>query len=324
MSAPFDIKKIETEILSQIHSFVKPVISPFYKENVSKRFDKIKCFHTPTASHNYVTKINYSIRNPQRIFRGFASDLDRVSEQDSEGNVFYSYLIDRNGTVFGRVYDALEMGTSHQMLVDIENDPVYLAGEMKIQGDRLWFNFESGTFTKFLKLDEDPSSKEGLIRLLTELFGLYHYRENRFTKITYIDRILFPVEVAPSEKEIEHICTKYNAPRVYKVNLDGSTRCSQIKGQIKNVTIPENDICISSKSKNVNSNTHNSRNVKKKPIYKEEFTTKKEAETFYKVHPYEFVLIYSTRNRTWYWNENEANPYDFKPAPESAYQEYTE
>jgi hypothetical protein len=123
MSAPFDIKKIESEILSQIHSFVKPVISPFYRENVSKQFDKIKCFHTPTVSHNYVTKTNYSIRNIERIFRGFVSDLDRDSEKDSDGNVFYTYLIDKNGIVFGRVYDALEMGTSHQMLVNLENDP---------------------------------------------------------------------------------------------------------------------------------------------------------------------------------------------------------
>jgi hypothetical protein len=79
----------------------------------------------------------------------------------------------------------------------------------KIQGNKLWFNFESGTFSKFLKLDEDPGSKEGLIKLLTELFGLYHNRDNRFSKITYIDRILFPTEVAPSEKEIEYICKKY-------------------------------------------------------------------------------------------------------------------
>ena len=318
MSVPLDIKRIESGILSQIHSFVEPVISPFYKENASKRFDKIKCFHTPTVSHNYVTKTNYSIRNTERIKRGFASDLDRESEQDSDGNVFYSYLIDRNGTVFGRVYDALEMGTSHQMLVDEENDPVYIAGEMKIQGNKLWFNFESGTFSKFLKLDQDISSKEGLIKLVTELFGLYHNRDNRFSKITYIDRILFPIEVAPSEKEIEYICKKYNNSRVYKVNLERSTRCSEIKGKLKNITIPENDICLQSAS-------NNSKSVQKKKItYKKEFTTKKDAETFYRKHPYEFVIIYSKSNRTWYWNEDEDNPYKFTPAPLNDYQQFTD
>ena len=318
MSVPVDSKQKELEILLQIHGFVQPVISPFYKENVSKRFDKIKCFHTPTISHNYVTKINYSIRNPERITRGFASDLDRESEQDSDGNVFYTYLIDRKGTVFGRVYDALEMGTSHQMLVDEENDPVYIAGEMKIQGDKLWFNFESGTFSKFLKLDEDTSSKEGLIKLVTELFGLYHNRVNRFSKITYIDRILFPVEVAPSKKEIEYICTKYNNSRVYKVNLDGSNRCSQIQGKLKNITIPENDICLQSESNN--SKPVHSR---KKLIYKKEFSTKKEAETFYRENPYEFVIIYSKRNGTWYWNEDEDVPYKFTPAPLNDYQQFS-
>ena len=306
----------ESDILSQIHSFVKPVISPFYKENVSKRFDKIKCFHTPTVSHNYVTKTNYSLRNPERISRGLASDLDRDSELDSDGSVYYSYLIDDSGALFGRVYDALEMGTSHQMLAERENEPVFIAGEMKIQGDKLWFNFESGTFTKFLKLDEDPSSKEGLIKLLTELFGLYHHRENRFSKITFMDTILFPIELEPSEKEIEYICKKYKIPYVYKVNLDGSTRCSDIKGKVINVTIPENDICIGSRN--------NSKNVKKKPKYRKEFTTKKAAETYYKTHPYEFVLIRSKSNGTWYWNENEAAPHDFTPAPESAYEKYTD
>ena len=44
MSVPLDIKRIELGILSQIHSFVEPVISPFYKEEPSKRFDKVKCF----------------------------------------------------------------------------------------------------------------------------------------------------------------------------------------------------------------------------------------------------------------------------------------
>ena len=318
MSAPLDIKRIESGILSQIHSFVKPVISLFYEESVSKKFDKVKCFHTPTVSHNYVTKTNYSIRNIERITRGFASDLDRESEQDSDGNVFYSYLIDRKGTVFGRVYDALEMGTSHQMLVDEENDLVYIAGEIKIQGDKLWFNFESGTFSKFLKLDQDITSKEGLIKLVIELFGLYHNRENRFSKITYIDRILFPINVAPSEKEIKYTCTKYNNSRVYKVNLDGSTRCSEVKGKIKNIIVPENDICLQSAS-------NNSKLVQKKKLtYKKEFNTKKDAETFYREHPYEFVIIYSKRNGTWYWNEDEDVPYKFTPAPLNDYQQFTD
>ena len=316
MSALVDIKKIELEILSQIHSFVQPVISPFYKENVSKRFDKVKCFHTPTVSHNYVTKTNYSIRNTERITRGFASDLDRDTEHDSDGNVFYSYLIDRKGTVFGRVYDSLEMGTSHQMLVDEENDLVYIAGEIKIQRDKLWFNFESGTFSKFLKLDQDIRSKEGLIKLVIELFGLYHHRENRFSKITYIDKILLPAEVAPSEKEMKHICTKHNNSHVYRVNLDGSNRCSEIKGKLKNIIIPENDICL-----NIASN--NSKSLQnKKIIYKKEFNTKKDAETFYRENPYEFVIIYSKRNGTWYWNEDEDVPYKFTPAPLNDYQQF--
>jgi hypothetical protein len=316
------IEQTEIEILSQIYGFVKPIISPFYKENVSKRFDKIKCFHTPTESHNYVTKINYSIRNPERISRGLASDLDRDTA-DSDDSVYYSYLIDDSGALFGRVYDALEMGTSHQMLVERENDPVFIAGEMKIQGDQLWFNFESGTFSKFLKLDEDPKSKEQLMLLVGQLFSLYRRRDRKFSTITFMDTILFPVELAPSDKELEYICTKYKIPHVYKVDIDGSKRCSQIQGKLKSVVVPENDICINSKNAK-NSKDNNARNVKKKLVFREEFSTKKEAETYYKTHPYEFVIIYSKRNRTWYWNENEATPHDFTPAPESAYEKYTD
>jgi hypothetical protein len=130
-----------------------------------------------------------------------------------------------------------------------------------------------------------------------------------------VDSILFPIELAPSDKELEYICKKYKIPYVYKVDLDGSNRCSQIKGKIINVTIPENDICINPKA-------NKARNVKNKPLYKEEFSTKKEAETYYKTHSYEFVLIYSKHSRTWYWNENEEVPHEFTPAPESAYEKY--
>jgi hypothetical protein len=315
------VDKREIDILSKIYSFVEPVISPFYKEDAAKQFDKIKCFHTPSLPHNFITKTNYSLRNPERMSRGLASDLDRDNDLDSNGCVYYSYLIDYNGPIFGRVYDALEMGTSHQMLVDRENDPVFIAGELKIQGHKLWFNFESGTFSKFLKLDEDPNSKKQLMLLVGELFSLYHSKDREFSRITYIDTILFPVEVAPSEREIIKICNQHNIPYVYKVNLEGSTRCSQIQGKLKRVTIPENDICYVSKPINPR---NNSKNVKKVAIYREEFSTKKEAETYYKTHPYEFVIIYSKRNHTWYWNEHEAVPHDFTPAPESAYEKYTD
>lgn len=192
-----------------------PVSTPFEEGKT-----KVKCISFPNEKEDLIVRTKYSIRDLSKIFRMVDGRPILPSDMlDYSKPVYFTYLIDEYGLVLGRITDSLEWGTAHQMLVEGEKDPVYIAGEMQIDPDgELLYNFLSGTYSEQLKLQkpEHRELKEKLIRLVGQLFSMYAKDGTPLTSVQFIDAVsdkdaLFP-HVYPSASEIASICERYNDP----------------------------------------------------------------------------------------------------------------
>ena len=171
---------------------------------------KTKCVTIPNGNSDIIVIYDHSLRREPRIFR---DQLLSTLPKESSSPVYYTYIFDINGMAFGRIYDSLEMGSGHQMLVQNERDLVYIAGEIEILNNNIRFNFESGSYSRELNIVhhilQDPVIQQNLINLVTAIFKLSDQNGTVDTSlnITYTPHILFPTK-NPTQEEIKSICHK--------------------------------------------------------------------------------------------------------------------
>lgn len=180
-------------------------------KSISNRFlIKNKCVTIPNGNSDIIVIYDHSLRREPRIFRDQL--LSRLPKESSSP-VYYTYIFDINGMAFGRIYDSLEMGSGHQMLVQNEQDLVYIAGEIEILNNNIRFNFESGSYSRELNtvhgILKNTVILQNLINLVTAIFKLLDQNGTIDTSlnITYTPHILFPTK-NPTQEEIKSICHK--------------------------------------------------------------------------------------------------------------------
>jgi hypothetical protein len=144
--------------------------------------------------------------------------------RNESGPTYYTYLLDVNGIHYGLFENNLEVGTAHQFLIETNDTEVYIAGEIKIEGQNVEFNFYSGTFSLPLNLNENPLIKFILTDLLWNIFNLYNIDlKTRFTKISFTEVEIFQ-KIPPTLKAIRHMCLQpYSSNNV--VVLEEGKRC---------------------------------------------------------------------------------------------------
>ena len=87
---------------------------------------------------------------------------------------YYNFIVDTKGIVIGEVFDSLENGVDHHLLVDEPDDEVYIAGEIKISNNELEYNFYSRTYsTPQNILPTNPILSYYLEILVGKIFKLY-------------------------------------------------------------------------------------------------------------------------------------------------------
>ena len=123
------------------------------------------------------------------------------------GEAYFTYMINDDGLHLARYRNSFEIGTGHENLglggdrITGDGVDVLIAGEVRIAGNAVEFNFQSGTFSKDLGLDSHPLYKKFLIEYVGELFN----RDGAFSSVTYTDDVLFP-PVFPSLEKIRRDC----------------------------------------------------------------------------------------------------------------------
>lgn len=135
---------------------------------------------------------------------------------------YFTYLLNNNGLHLGWIRNSFEFGACHYKLgVDPETvrssnrmefaldgmKTVIIAGEMKLDENDIWFNFESGTFTKEMKLPNFPKYQEYLISTLTTIFGYTPPDEKPFRSVQFVEGVLLPKDVFPTLGEIHQECS---------------------------------------------------------------------------------------------------------------------
>lgn len=146
---------------------------------------------------------------------------------------YYNFIIDTKGIVIGEVFDSLENGVVHHLLVDEPDDEVYIAGEIKISNNELEYNFYSGTYSKPQNiLPTNPILSYYLEILVGKIFKLYKSGTKPLRKITLMHTILLPRKPFNKE-ELAFFCSKFKN-KIIKVP-DGN-RC--INNTYNDLTAP--------------------------------------------------------------------------------------
>jgi hypothetical protein len=152
---------------------------------------------------------SHKMRKKKLIYKNI---LPYKLPNNPSGKSYYCYSFFNNNMVFGKINNKLEFGTSHQMLVDNENDLCSVAGEIEIYNNKgnieLRFNFESGTYGLPYKIvnHNDPMLKNNLIFIITKFFQIKYDGDIGINKIQYTDDILFEKNIPPQREELDEIC----------------------------------------------------------------------------------------------------------------------
>ncbi len=141
---------------------------------------------------NYDTTQKTDIYNHNSI-NEYINKLDK--EQDSEP-YYFCFLISENGLKMARVYDVLEYGASHMMMSD-RDERIIIAGELKIQDNKIYYNFESGSINynsliskyvqKGLIKIEDKKGNVGTYITLAPFFYIYKMLANKLLSLSFSD-----------------------------------------------------------------------------------------------------------------------------------------
>jgi len=348
MSLESEIRAIQREDLIYTPDTFGRIMSillrdPPFTQTIVPISEKVKCISLPMMESDYITRTDYSFRYPDHIYRYTASEEQVLPYQlpRDEETVYYTYVIDTHGIGYGRILDSLEMGVAHQMLVMNERDPVIIAGEIRIRGNDLIFNFESGTFSRDKKLDKRLDVKHFLITLVTLLFQMHRDGERGFDSVTYTDDIILPSQ-AFTPYELERICT-LDPTRVFRA-VKRCGKCGLLRELIAN---PENNVCLnpiyanelppsgkmvehassatspkssatspkSSAASPKSSTASPKSSAASEPIDITELSEgiiKRASEHVQTLPEYQLSKLYSSKMHKWYWNNNPSEPYTFK------------
>jgi hypothetical protein len=195
---------------------------------------KIKCVNNPSGSRDFLLNYKIEMKDSGKIYHNHP--LNSLPRNES-GNTYYTFLLDVNGIHYGYYKNILEMGTAHQFLIDTDLTDVFIAGEIKIEGQTITFNFMSGTFSARLNLDKKPLLFRLYIELISDIFGLHKLDlKTRFTSTVFTEAILFE-KIAPTKKSIRNMCLQpYTSNNV--VVLDEGVRC--INNSLADLTRDQN------------------------------------------------------------------------------------
>jgi hypothetical protein len=129
---------------------------------------RYKCINLLEFPNDYVIKYSHDMRLVERIRRNpFFNEIliDKIN--------YYNFIIDKKGIVIGKVFDSLENGVVHHLLVDKPEDEVYIAGEIKISNNELEYNFYSGTYSAPQNTAKNPILSYYLEILVSKIFKIH-------------------------------------------------------------------------------------------------------------------------------------------------------
>jgi hypothetical protein len=190
--------------------------------------------------------MNFNINQKQEVLTQENIKRELIKEVDYP--IYLCFFISNKGIKFGRIYDVLEYGASHMMLIE-QNEKVIIAGEIKcINNDTCEYNFASGSIN-FKRLreyliknginDKTDSTVGEKLKRLSPYFLLYKTLCDKllafyFTNITYTEKDLI-IELEKNnlhEQTKKQLCENYyDKQTTYQINYDNDgtsfNRCTQ-------------------------------------------------------------------------------------------------
>ena len=185
---------------------IEPVFS-LIKNTEPIRF---KCINLLDFPNDYVINYSHDMRLSERITRN--PSLNEISIGKTS---YYNYIVDKNGIIIGEVFDSLENGVVHHLLVENPDDEVYIAGEIKIENNKLEYNFYSGTFSAPQNTTKNPILSYYLEIIIGKIFKLHRAGTPPLEEVRLVHNILLPRKPF-DKKEIEFFCSRFRN-RIVKV-----------------------------------------------------------------------------------------------------------
>jgi hypothetical protein len=198
-----------------------------FKKIINKETTRYKCINLLEFPNDYVIQYSHNMRLPERITHN--PFLNQIS---SGRTSYYNYIITTRGIIVGEVFDSLENGVVHHLLVDNPNDEVYIGGEIRITDNKLTFNLYSGTYSAPQNTTSNLILTYYLELLLTKLFKLHKPGSRPLDEVKLEHMILLPRK-AFNQDEIESFCRRF-INRIVKV--PEGHRC--INNTFGNLTLP--------------------------------------------------------------------------------------
>ena len=197
------------EIISRVTSYGLQ-----YKESSNGIiFNSVKC-KSFNEEDKYDLLANYKYEHrTNRVIYSFDQD------DKSEYPKYYSFIISNEGIIYGKVNDGIEFGATHIQLVRNVSERGIISGEIKVEENKITFNFISSLFGFYNYLNPKRRIEKGtpteytfierikmykLILLTKKLIELSN--EQQFSEYYYTEAILFPDNKYPSEDELMEIC----------------------------------------------------------------------------------------------------------------------
>jgi hypothetical protein len=195
----------EDKIHKYLSYFVKPTgMGKIFNKIINREPIRLKCIDVLDLPNDYVIKYSHDMRLIDRIHRNpFFNEISK------DKTSYYNFIIDKDGIVIGEVIDSLENGVVHHLLVDKPEDEVYIAGEIKINDNKLLFNFYSGTYSAPQKTTSSPILSYFLELLVTKILKMHKIDKQPLDEVKLDNRILLPRK-AFDKAEIELFCSKFN------------------------------------------------------------------------------------------------------------------
>lgn len=175
-----------------------------FNKIINRETTRYKCINLLEYPNDYAIRYTHNMKVPERIYRN-----PFFNEISAGKTSYYNYIIDSKGIIVGEVFDSLENGVVHHLLVDKPEDEVYIAGEIKITDNKLTYNLYSGTYSAPQNTTSNLILTYCLELLLTKLFKLHKPGSVPLEEVKLEHVILLPRRVFTNKEEIEGFCTRF-------------------------------------------------------------------------------------------------------------------
>ena len=206
----------QLEILKEPDANIKEIIKSIASNN-EYGWDKIKidisdvktkCKHFDMDTPNLLLLFANKQRRTNKIFTKLSDDIERADNPVK----YYTFLISNLGIKFGSINDGLEFGTAHLHLVEDSNEEVIIAGEVKISGSDLFYNFASGTVSLVQATRDQRKFNINLMKARKLCEAIFVLQVPEIKRVIYrgnnVTESLFKFDNPyPSVQEFEEICT---------------------------------------------------------------------------------------------------------------------